>query len=175
MEQLARERGVLLSDHKTPCSASSVGSNGLGPSGSDEKSQQCIVSVLGVEVNTASFAMYTFSLSVLVQALLIISISGAADHGRFRKRILLTFAWVGSVATMLFFVVVPRTYLFGALLAIVSNTCIGASFVLLNSFLPLLVRYHPSLQANNAGRPSLDTWTNPDGRERRFKSNIRKS
>ena len=44
--------------------------------------QQCVVDVLGVEINTASFAMYTFSISVLVQALLIISMSGAADHGR---------------------------------------------------------------------------------------------
>lgn len=34
----------------------------------------------------------------------------------------------------------------GAILAIVSNTCFGASFVLLNSFLPLLVRHHPSIQ-----------------------------
>ena len=43
---------------------------------------QCIIYLFGVEINTASFAMYTFSLSVLLQALLIISVSGAADHGR---------------------------------------------------------------------------------------------
>ena len=45
--------------------------------------QQCVVDVLGLEINTASFAMYTFSISVLAQALLIISMSGAADHGRY--------------------------------------------------------------------------------------------
>ena len=107
---------------------------------------QCVVHLLGTQINTASFAMYTFSISVLVQALLIISMSGAADHGRYRKKLLLSFAFVGSVATMLFLPVVPKVYLMGALLGIISNTCFGASFVLLNSFLPLLVRHHPSVQ-----------------------------
>lgn len=107
---------------------------------------QCIINFLGADVNTASFAMYTFSISVLVQALLIISMSGAADHGLYRKTLLLSFAFTGSVATMLFLVVIPKIYVFGALLAIVSNTCFGASFVLLNSFLPVLVRRHPSIQ-----------------------------
>lgn len=90
--------------------------------------------------------MYTFSISVLIQTLVIISMSGAADHGKSRKTLLLSFALVGSFATMLFIVIVPKIYLLGALLAIVANTCFGASFVLLNSFLPLLVRHHPSIQ-----------------------------
>lgn len=90
--------------------------------------------------------MYTFSISVLIQALIIISMSGAADHGRYRKSFLLSFAFTGAVATMLFIVVVPSIYAFGALLAIVANVCFGASFVLLNSFLPILVRRHPSIQ-----------------------------
>lgn len=47
---------------------------------------------------------------------------------------------------MLFLPIVPRVYLLGAALAIISNTCFGASFVLLNSFLPVLVRNHPSTQ-----------------------------
>ena len=133
LEQLARENGVMLSDRSKPCS------------GSQEK-VQCVVEVLGVEVNTASFAMYTFSISVLVQALVIISMSGAADHGRYRKKLLLVFAGVGAVATMLFLPVGPAVFVLGALLAIVANTSFGASFVLLNSFLPLLVRNHPSIQ-----------------------------
>ena len=38
--------------------------------------------------------------------------------------------------------------------AIVSNTCFGASFVLLNSFLPVLVRHHPSIQEELAATVS---------------------
>ncbi|KAG0651009.1 Autophagy-related 22 [Hyphodiscus hymeniophilus] len=149
LEQLARENGVLLSDKRTPCGSSS--SHPLPSYPPDEfftskKDGQCIIYFLGMEINTASFAMYTFSLSVLFQAILVVSISCAADHGNYRKRLLLLFAFMGSIATMLFLPVIPKVYLLGALLAIIANTCFGASFVLLNSFLPLLVRHHPKTQ-----------------------------
>lgn len=93
----------------------------------------------------SSFAMYTFSFSVLIQALLLISVSAAADHGRYRKTLLLLFAFVGAIATMLFIFVTAKVFYLAAILAIVANTCIGSSFVLLNSFLPLLVRFHPQV------------------------------
>ncbi|KAK7418995.1 Autophagy protein 22 [Neonectria magnoliae] len=143
LETLARENGVLLSDRKTPC----------GSSYSKEKDDgQCIVYALGMEINTASFAMYTFSVSVLVQALLVVSISCAADHGNYRKKLLLSFAWVGSLAVMCYIFISKETYLLGAILTIISNTSFGASFVLLNSFLPLLVRYHPEVIEANVSR-----------------------
>ncbi|AEO66132.1 7f071523-790b-4752-b3ec-a9cc2f399a65 [Thermothielavioides terrestris] len=142
LESLARENGVLLSDRKTPC--------GLSSDKNSYDGGQCIVYVLGMEINTASFAMYTFSVSVLLQALLVVSISCAADHGNYRKKLLLAFAWIGSSSVMLYIVVSKSTYLFGALLAIISNTTFGASFVLLNSFLPLLVRHHPEISEQEA-------------------------
>ncbi|KAK1636507.1 autophagy protein Atg22 [Colletotrichum phormii] len=139
LETLARENGVLLSDRTTPC----------GTSDSKNKTDgQCVVYPLGIEINTASFAMYTFSISVLLQVLLVVSVSSAADHGNSRKKLLLTFAWVGSFSVMAYIFVNKTTYLLGALLAIISNTCFGASFVLLNSFLPLLVRHHPEVIAS---------------------------
>lgn len=144
---MARENGVLLSDLTTPCGSSSTPTPGLPPGpGAVKDLGQCVVYVLGIQINTASFAMYTFSLSVLFQALLVVSISCAADHGNYRKRLLLVFAFAGSVATMAFLPIVPKVYLLAALLAMISNTCFGASFVLLNSFLPLLVRHHPKTQ-----------------------------
>ncbi|KAF1977173.1 MFS general substrate transporter [Bimuria novae-zelandiae CBS 107.79] len=147
LEQLARENGFLLHDPSAPCKTARITTPTYSAfSPHDEEKGQCIVKILGIDINTASFAMYTFSISVLIQALLIISMSGAADHGRFRKTFLLWFAFIGSTATMLFLPVVPKVYLLGAFLAIISNTCFGASFVLLNSFLPLLVRFHPTVQ-----------------------------
>ncbi|KAG6363298.1 hypothetical protein INS49_008395 [Diaporthe citri] len=146
LESLARENGVQLKNGK-PC----------GPS--NEKSDddtQCVVHVLGLEINTASFAMYTFSASVLLQALLVVSISSFADHGQYRKKLLLAFAWLGSFCVMLYIFLTKETYVFGAVLAIVSNVSFGASFVLLNSFLPLLVRYHPKvLYAEGTLTPDL--------------------
>lgn len=89
--------------------------------------------------------MYTFSISVLLQALIVITMSGAADHGSYRKTLLLSFAFTGAIATMLFLFVTSRVYALGALWAIVANVCLGASFVLLNAYLPVLVRWHPDL------------------------------
>ncbi|KAK3394218.1 autophagy-related protein 22 [Podospora didyma] len=155
LESLARENGVLLSDRTTPCGSSSE--TAAGGDG------QCVIYVLGVEINTASFAMYTFSTSVLLQALLVVSISCAADHGNYRKKLLLAFAWIGSCSVMLYIFISERIYLFGALLAIISNTSFGASFVLLNSFLPLLVRHHPSMTKELGDASILDlTVTDSD-------------
>ncbi|KAK4988610.1 Autophagy protein 22 [Elasticomyces elasticus] len=155
LEQLARERGVLLSDRTTPCTSSadlpaSDGNISRAPLHArlgNHNDDQCVVSIFGAEINTASFAMYTFSISVLLQALLVITMSGAADHGRYRKTLLLVFAFTGALTTMLFLPVTSSVYLLGSLLAIVGNVCFGASFVLLNSFLPLLVRHHPTVQS----------------------------
>lgn len=149
LESLARENGTLLKNGK-PC----------GPSNDKISSdaKQCVVHVLGMEINTASFAMYTFSISVLVQALLVVSISSAADHGQYRKKLLLSFAWIGSSSVMLYIFISKNLYVLGAVLAIISNVAFGASFVLLNSFLPLLVRNHPSvLFAEGLLTPDLST------------------
>ncbi|KAI9756375.1 MAG: deoxycytidyl transferase [Chaenotheca gracillima] len=155
LEQLAREHGFLQSDRSVPCQ-SNFQAPVPGPNVTDTSllsrvaprpdKGQCLVHLFGTDINTASFALYTFSISVLLQALLIISMSGAADHGMYRKFFLVVLAVVGAVSTMLFIVVEPGVYLLGPLFAIVGNICFGASFVLLNSFLPLLVRNHPSVQ-----------------------------
>jgi UMF1 family MFS transporter len=153
LEQLARERGVLSSDHKTSCTAGLELSNSssnttMASSVPVGDALQCVVDIFGFEVNTASFAMYTFSASVFVQFLLIISMSGAADHGTHRKLLLILFSYTGAFATMLFLPISSDWIVTAALLAIVANTCYGASSVLLNSFLPLLVRNHPKAIEN---------------------------
>ncbi|KAK3677448.1 Autophagy protein 22 [Recurvomyces mirabilis] len=168
LEELARasSTAVLADDHSQPCRSPR---NPLGPEGpsmslrgfnaNKEHGHQCVIQLLGHEVNTASFAMYTFSISVLIQALVVITMSGAADHGRFRKTLLITFAIVGSVVTMLFILVTPTVYLLGSLWAIIGNVCFGASFVTLNSFLPLLVRhYRLETPGDEAGARLLDEY-----------------
>lgn len=160
LEQFARENGVLVSDESIPCTGASrrmANSPGI-PS---EQDGQCVVYILGARINTASFAMYTFSISVFLQSLIIVSMSGAADHGAYRKRLLLVFAMVGSLATMLFSSVTPRFYMFAALWAIIGNIGFGASFVLLNAFLPVLVRQHPKVLYNEDS-PEANT---PDSTE----------
>ncbi len=43
---------------------------------------QCIIHFLGGNVNSASFAMYTFSCAVFVQALILVTMSAMADYGK---------------------------------------------------------------------------------------------
>ncbi|KAF2769103.1 MFS general substrate transporter [Teratosphaeria nubilosa] len=162
LEDLARASptAVLAHDRTRHCKAATIDSLAVNGnafqsySGHGEGSRQCVFQLLGLEINTASFAMYTFSLSVLLQACVVVTMSGAADHGQYRKMLLIIFAVTGSLATMLFLPVTPKGYALGALLAIIGNICTGASFVLLNSFLPLLVRWHPAVRQEQRGRQS---------------------
>ena len=170
LEQLAKERGVRRSDGITPCVLPSVATKTLtdgthavtslirraAEAAADDS--QCIIKPFGGGgISTASFAMYTFSAAVLVQALVLISFSSVADYGTYRKRLLLGFGFTGSLACSLFIVVFPSIYLLGPLLVVVGVVCLGSSFVLLNSFLPLLASNHMSIRdyegAESAGGP----------------------
>ena len=44
---------------------------------------------------------------------------------------------------MLFLFIVPQIFVLGSLLTIIGVTCLGSSFVILNSYIPLLVANHP--------------------------------
>ncbi|KAE8849506.1 hypothetical protein HRS9122_03522 [Pyrenophora teres f. teres] len=79
LEQLARENGVFFSDHSKPC----IDHGGHASEANAPKKQgeeQCMVRYLGKDMSTSSFAMYTFSTAVLLQALVLICFSSFADH-----------------------------------------------------------------------------------------------
>lgn len=91
LEQLARERGVLWSDNTTPCvvkpdsgnrAASVVGLlvRAAVSETETDTNHQCVIPALG-NMTTSSFALYTFSLAVFIQALALVSFSAVADHG----------------------------------------------------------------------------------------------
>jgi MFS transporter, UMF1 family len=79
LEQLASERGVLFSDLITPCRLHDPSDHSL--TARFVNGDRCVFRLFGRWIDTASFALYVFSLSVLLQALVVISMSGAADHG----------------------------------------------------------------------------------------------
>jgi UMF1 family MFS transporter len=88
LEQLAKERGVLRSDHVTPCwkpkaaETSHLLLRAVSRATNDKNESQCVIQPFGKDISTASFAMYTFSIAVLVQAVVLISFSSVADHGK---------------------------------------------------------------------------------------------
>ena len=161
LEQLAREAGVLRSDGITPCVQhedvqhrfARLIRTAIGRDESDTNSQ-CIITPFGRPMATSSFALYTFSIAVLVQALVLISFSPVADYGTYRKRLLLSFAFAGAGATMAMVLVWPGIYLVGSLLTIIGVVCLGSTFVLLNSYLPLLAANHPQVRAKVEEEPS---------------------
>jgi UMF1 family MFS transporter len=67
--------------------------------------------------------------------------------GTYRKRLLVAFGLTGATSSMLFLLVIPKFYILGSILVVIGVTCLGSSFVLLNSFLPLLVANHPLAHA----------------------------
>lgn len=95
LEQLARERGVFFHDRTKSCVSTAPTSS----SNDDAKSPapgflfrraaaesaadkgQCVIQLFGKEITTSSFAMYTFSIAVFVQAIVLVSFSGFADFG----------------------------------------------------------------------------------------------
>ncbi|PVH81122.1 hypothetical protein DL98DRAFT_178845 [Cadophora sp. DSE1049] len=181
LEQLARERGVLWSDNTTPCvvkpdsghRAASVAGLLVRAAVSDteaDTNHQCVIPALG-NMTTSSFALYTFSIAVFVQALALVSFSAVADHGRYRKKFLIGFGVTGGISSALFIFVVPQIFLLGSILAVVGVTCLGSSFVILNSFLPLLVASHPHVQGSGEGRSDDESATTcPGSHDREFSS-----
>lgn len=120
-----------------------------------------MIHLLGKDLSTSSFSLYTFSAAVLVQALVLVLFSSFADHGGFhvivfgidllltragpyRKKMLTICAYTGSIVSMMFIFISPGVYYLAPFLVIAGVTSLGFSFVLLNAFLPLLVANHPS-------------------------------
>ncbi|KAF9788379.1 autophagy-related protein 22-like protein [Thelephora terrestris] len=132
LEQFARDNGYYEPDHITRCAAAVL---------TAEKAR-CVIKIGWVWIDTASFSLYTNSISVALQALTVISVGNVADHPRHRKRLLLLFAFIGAISAMVFFVLPSSSPIWpvSSLLAIISNVCFGASMVALNAYLPSLAR-----------------------------------
>lgn len=62
----------------------------------------------------------------------------------------MVFGFAGSLASMLFVFIAPPVFIIGSILVVVGVTCLGSSFVVLNSFLPVLVANDPSLKDGKA-------------------------
>ena len=130
LEQFARDNGKSISDHSKPCISA------------------CEAFVLFGWVNTASFSLFTFSTSVAILAILLVSIGNYADSLTNRRRLLLNSALLGSSAGIVFFFFPSSSnvWFLASLLAIIGGVCFGLNIVCLNSALPYLGRKSPAAQ-----------------------------
>ncbi|KAF7416303.1 Autophagy protein 22 [Pleurotus ostreatus] len=133
LEQFARDNGYQLPDMTEQCL----------------ESTRCVVRIGWMWVDTASFSLYVNSISVALQALTVISMGGIADHPPHRKRLLLSFAFIGATSAILFLLLPSSSslWLLAAPLAMLANVGFGASVVAMNAYLPTLARESPEVQA----------------------------
>ncbi|KAI0260363.1 MFS general substrate transporter [Gloeopeniophorella convolvens] len=147
LEQFARDNGFLLPDKTIPCSA-----NPAPPAGTaGDEEARCVVKFGWGWIDTASFSLYTYSLSVALQALTVISMGGIADRPSHRKPLLFGFAAIGSVSSLCFFLLPSSSPIWplAGLFAVFANIGFGASIVVLNAYLPHLAA--SSLPASDYG------------------------
>ncbi|KAG0048243.1 Autophagy protein 22 [Gryganskiella cystojenkinii] len=138
LEALASEQGHLFGTNE-PCRLNTTDTPApMAMQQSLAERPRCMINFGNLELDTASFVMYLTSLAVFLQALTVVSISSMADHGSYRKKQLVVFSAVGSIATMLIGAV-PYVWLAGAL-SVTANVAFGAGIVCFNAYLPLLVR-----------------------------------
>ncbi|KAI0052223.1 autophagy-type protein 22 [Auriscalpium vulgare] len=150
LEQFARDNGYLLPDKTVPCSSAR---------GTADEDIRCVVKLGWAWVDTASFSLYVYSISVALQAITVISMGGIADHPPHRKPLLSAFAILGSVSSLLFLLLPSSSpsWPLSGLLAIFANIGFGASIVVLNAYLPYLARAELASSVSQSGPPgSLD-------------------
>ncbi|KAG2002517.1 autophagy-type protein 22 [Coprinopsis cinerea AmutBmut pab1-1] len=149
LEQFARDNGVLLPDKTQPCVSLPSSNNTVPATLIGTPESRCVVKLGWVWVDTASYSLYTNSISVALQALTVISMGGIADHPPHRLPLLLLFALLGSISSILFLFLPSSSPLWplSSLLAILANVGFGASVVAMNSFLPGLGREEPKVVA----------------------------
>jgi len=160
LEQFARDNGFLLPDCTEPCTPMAVNSNSTDMAVAPNA--RCVVKIGWAWIDSASFSLYVYSISVALQALTVISMGGIADHPPHRKRLLLAFAILGAASATAFLIIPSSSpvWFLTAPLAVCANVAFGASVVALNAYLPTLARESPEVlrilhEIQSQDQPSL--------------------
>ncbi len=116
--------GVLIGPYLIALAQSAVGDNG-------------VVLDLGFlgSVTAKSISSATTVVGVAIQALVMIFLSAIADFTSLKKTFMMILCYIGVFTGCLLFFVQGDNYLFGCLLLIISNVCIGSSLVFYNAYL----------------------------------------
>lgn len=153
LEQFARDNGYISPERTRPCSPktpilhANMTNAARAVAGTLADAERCEVKIGWAWIDTASFSLYVYSISVALQALTVISMGGIADHPPHRKKLLLFFAALGSISAMLFLLLPSDSSIWyaSALLAILANVSFGASVVAMNAYLPSLAKESPEV------------------------------
>lgn len=137
-------RGWMMYDWANSAFSTTVVTTLLGPYLSGLASTVDGVKLFGFTFEPDAFFPTCVSISVILQVLFLPLLGTIADYSTLKKRLLLSFAAIGGVATMLLFFIhgdmgfigVNGAVLLGGLLFIIANLAFGAAIVFYNAFLP---------------------------------------
>ncbi|KAK3815324.1 MAG: autophagy-related protein 22-like protein [Benniella sp.] len=134
IQDVAASGGVQASDHSIPCDTS-------------VPDYKCVKHVFGDHyLDPGTISLYISSLSAIVSFFVSLSIAAIADHGGYRKSLLVVFAFLGCLASVAFFLVTgPSTFWLTVILSPLGWACYNVSTAFSNAYLPIYVRVHPEV------------------------------
>lgn len=94
------------------------------------------VPLLWFDVRPGSFFSFAVSASIIFTVVALPLVGAIADRTAHKKRLLGTFAYLGSACVLGILFVTGDRYLLGGVLLLVATICFAAAFVVYNSFLP---------------------------------------
>ncbi len=94
------------------------------------------VTVLGRQLEGASFFSFTVAAAAICQVVVLPLVGAAADHTDQKRKLMLALAYAASAATAALFVVTSSTILLGGLLFVAAAVGFAAAGVIYNSYLP---------------------------------------
>ncbi|KAK3837124.1 MAG: autophagy-related protein 22-like protein [Linnemannia elongata] len=143
IQDMASKYGVEASNHAIPC-------NTTAPV------IRCVTPFLGTYIDPGAISLYVSSLSSILSFFTSLSISAVADHGSYKKSLLIVFSVLGCLFTMGFFIMQkPSLFWIGAILSPLAWTCYNVCGVFSHSFLPIYGHAHPDVLAAQARGESL--------------------
>jgi len=128
--------GWTMYDWANSAFSTTVVSTFLGPYLDSLAEAQGGIELLGFQIEGGSFFTYCVSVSVILQVFLLPILGVIADYTHLKKRLMLTCAYLGAVATIFLFFVQATEILLGGGLFIIANLSFGAAIVFYNAFLP---------------------------------------
>lgn len=128
--------GWTMYDWANSAFSTTVATTFLGPYILNLAKDQGGVNILGFVVEPAAFFPACVFLSVAMQLPLLPILGAIADYSHLKKRLMLLFAYIGALATILMFFIQGDLVILGGGLFIVANLSFGAAVVFYNAFLP---------------------------------------
>ncbi len=137
-------RGWMMYDWANSAFSTTVVTTLLGPYLSSLARTVDGVQFLGFRFEPDAFFPTCVSISVILQVLILPLLGAIADYSTLKKKLLLGFATIGALATILMFFIVTDMPVLGTngavllagLLFIIANLSFGAAIVFYNAFLP---------------------------------------